>query len=68
MTTLEKKFPDIHRGLMIKDDAEKLIKRFMKTQRDLGGMVNVNDKSKLVLNAYINEMKLLFNDGRNLGF
>ncbi len=68
MTTLEKEFPDIHRGLMIKDDAEKLIKRFMKTQRDLGGMVNVNDKSKLVLNAYINEMKLLFNDGRNLGF
>lgn len=68
MTTLEKEFPDIHRGLMIKDDAEKLIKRFMKTQRDLGGMVNVNDKSKLVLNAYINEMKSLFNDGRNLGF
>jgi len=68
MTTLEKEFPDIHRGLMIKDDAEKLIKRFMKTQRDLGGMVNVNDKSKLVLNAYINEMKSLFNDGRYLGF
>ena len=68
MTTLEKEFPDIHRGLMIKDDAEKLIKRFMKTQRDLGGMVNVNDKSKLVLNAYINEMKSLFNDGRYVGF
>lgn len=68
MTTLEKEFPEIHRSLMMRADAEKLIKRFMKTQRDLGGMVNVNDKSKLVLNAYINEMKSLFNDGRNLGF
>tara|TARA_B100001093_G_C26679197_1_gene949670 strand:- start:56 stop:262 length:207 start_codon:yes stop_codon:yes gene_type:complete len=68
MTTLEKEFPHIHRNLMMKDDAEKLIRKFMHIHRELSSMINVNDKSKLVLNAYINEMKSLFNDGRNLGF
>lgn len=68
MTVLEEEFPDVHRSLMMKDDAEKLMKRFMKIQGDLGSMVNANDKSKLILSAYINEMKSLFTDGRNLGF
>lgn len=68
MTVLEEEFPDVYRSLMMKDDAEKLMKRFMKIQRDLGSMVNADDKSRIILSAYINEMKLLFNDGRNLGF
>ncbi len=68
MTTLEEEFPDIHRSLMMKDDAEKLMRRFMKAHRELGNTVNMNEKSKLILNAYMSEMESLFSDGSNLGF
>jgi|11_taG_2_1085331.scaffolds.fasta_scaffold11479_3 hypothetical protein len=65
MTTLEKEFPEMHSKMLMRADAEKLMKRFMSVHRKLGGVAN--DRSKLALNQYLREMNSIFRDGQNLG-
>lgn len=56
---------EMHSKMLMRADAEKLMKRFMSVHRKLGGVAN--DRSKLALNQYFREMNSIFRDGQNLG-
>tara|TARA_X000001382_G_scaffold105310_1_gene80497 strand:- start:50 stop:223 length:174 start_codon:yes stop_codon:yes gene_type:complete len=57
MTTLEKEFPDIHKNLIIKADAEKLFMQFMEVMRQPCSTATLDIK-----------LKKLYQDGMGYGF
>jgi len=60
MTTLEKEFPDIHKSLMMKADAEKLFMQFMDVMRSPEG--HYYDGTLDI------KLKKLYEDGVGYGF
>jgi len=60
MTTLEKEFPDIHKSLMMKADAEKLFMQFMQVMRS-----PEDDYYDGTLDI---QLKKLYEDGMEYGF
>jgi len=60
MTTLEKEFPDMHKSLMMKADAEKLFMQFMQVMRS-----PEDDYYDGTLDI---QLKKLYEDGMEYGF